>query len=252
MASRSSAHLRIELLPCGETEYRCYSIEGGHTFKTFNGMCCKGKCPKRRLLHAARTPGACGWLNVFGGHCPIEATNDAFTWHRWEPRLRGTNDEGKDFYSDEWVPHKGTRCEFLEEIRHAVESGGNPWLLHTWRHKMIRHAIKLHEAQKDNVTATEWSDYAAQPEIRRARTATCANAEKVNELVTVVGYNPYDATVEVPKRGRRPASTTIIRKQHVDVFFAFHATGYRPNARSYNVVQEDIDSFLKFGKVNVW
>lgn len=198
---------------------------------------------------AARSPEACGWLNVFGGQCPIEATNDTFTWHRWEPRLRSTNDDGKDYYSDEWVPHKGTRREFLEELQFAVESGSNPWLFHTWRHKMIRHAIKLHESRKDGVTVTEWSDYAAQPEIRRAHTATCANAEKVNELVTVVGYKPYNETIEVPKRGRRPASTTVIRKQHVDVFFAFHAAGYKPNSRSYNVAQEDIDSFLKYGKV---
>lgn len=121
-----------------------------------------------------------------------------------------------------------------------VGAGGNPWLFHTYRHKMIRHAIKLHEASKDGVTATEWSDYAAQPEIRRAHTATCANAEKINELVTVVGYKPYDVTVEVPARGRRPASTKTVRKQHVDVFFAFHDAGYRPDARSYNVVQESL------------
>ena len=102
---------------------------------------------------------------------------------------------------------------------------------------MIRHAVKMHEARKDSVTATEWSDYAAQPEIRRAHPATCANAEKVNELVTVIGYKPRDVTVDVPARGRRPASTKTVRRQTVEVFFAFHANGYKPNARSYNVVQ---------------
>ena len=101
---------------------------------------------------------------------------------------------------------------------------------------MIRHAVKMHEARKDSVTATEWSDYAAQPEIRRAHTATCANAEKVNELVTVIGNKPCDVTVDVPARGRCPASTKTVRRQTVEVFFAFHANGYKPNARSYNVV----------------
>ena len=55
----------------------------------------------------------------------------------------------------------------------------------------------------------------------------------------MVGYKPYDVTV-VPARGRRPASTKTVRKQHVDVFFAFHDAGYRPDARSYNVVQESL------------
>ena len=129
-------------------------------------------------------------------------------------------------------------------LRKAVEAGGNPWLYHTHRHKLIRHAIKLHESRKDQVTATEWSDYAAQPEIRRAKTATCANAEKVNEIVTVIGYKPHDLTIEVPKRGSRPATTKVVRKQHVDVYFAFHASGYKLNARSYNVAQVPTPSSL--------
>ena len=101
---------------------------------------------------------------------------------------------------------------------------------------MIRHAVKIHEARKDSVTATKWSNYAAQPEIRRAHMATCANAEKVNKLVTVIGYKPRDVTLDMPVRGRRPASTKTVRRQTVEVFFAFHANGYKPNARSYNVV----------------
>lgn len=239
-ASRSTSHLRKALLPCGETAFPEYSI-GDATFKAFNGLCCLRRCPKRPFILGAppRGPNPCGWDFVFGADCPLEATDDEFTWWRWEPRLRCEKEddkgETKKYYSDEWVPHKGTRREFLAEcaapcpsrhrpqprpltrrahaarrgrsltptvlmlwrrLRRAVEAGGNPWLYHTWRHKYIRHAIKLHESRKDGVTATEWSDYAAQPEIRRAKTATCANAEKVNELVTVVGYKPYDATVE--------------------------------------------------------
>ena len=41
----------------------------------------------------------------------------------------------------------------------------------------------------------------------------------------------------------------MVRKQHVDVFFAFHPSGYKSDARSYNVAQMDIDSFLKTGAV---
>ena len=123
------------------------------------------------------------------------------------------------------------------------------------------------------MTATEWSDYAAQPEIRRAHTATCANAEKINELVTVVGYKPYDVTVEVPARGRRPgpsldkdgpetarrrllrlprrwlqARRAVVQRRAGEP----HPTGTSPRLMTvtpHPSVQEDIDSFLKFGKV---
>ena len=115
--SRSTSYLRRTLLPCGEIEYPNYSLPGV-TFKAFNGLCCLGRCPKRGFLNAP-SPHACGWGNVFGTDCPVEASDAPFTWHRWEPRLRGENvdDKGelKKFYSDEWVPYTGTRREFLAE-----------------------------------------------------------------------------------------------------------------------------------------
>ena len=40
-----------------------------------------------------------------------------------------------------------------------------------------------------------------------------------------------------------------VYKQHVDIFYAFHKAGFKPSASSFNVVQEDIDSFLKYGAV---
>ena len=64
-----------------------------------------------------------------------------------------------------------------------------------------------------------------------------------------MGYKPYVQTVEIPRRGKRPASTKEVYKQHVDVFFAFHPSGYKPDARSYNTAAEDIDCFLKYGRV---
>ena len=85
--------------------------------------------------------------------------------------------------------------------------------------------------------ATVQSDYAAQLETKREHTTTCARRETHNFLVSIVGYKPYVETVEYPKRGARPARTEQIRKQHVDVFFAFHKAGFKPNARSFNVVQ---------------
>ena len=235
--SRSVRDMKAALLPCGQTAYPDYSVAGGPIFKCYPALCSQGKCPKINLNNTLRgqpTPGACGWEHIFGKDCPVEASSDKFTWRRWEPKLRSENAEGKKFYSDEWVPHEGTRAEFLKELRASIKDS---YLFHVWRHQLIRHAIKLHESRKDGKTATEWSDYAAVLDLERGKAVTCGVPERINELVTVMGYKPYEETVEVPKSRRHPATTKTVRKQHVDVFFAFHPTGFKSDARSYNVAQ---------------
>jgi hypothetical protein len=107
----------------------------------------------------------------------------------------------------------------------------------------------LHESRKDGVTATELADYAAVLDTPREKSGTCSVPERSNELVVAMGYKPYVQEVQIPRRGKRPASTKQVRKQHVDVFFAFHPSGFKPDARSYNTAAEDIDCFLKYGRV---
>lgn len=46
-----------------------------------------------------------------------------------------------------------------------------------------------------------------------------------------------------------PLTPRVVYKQHCDYIFSFHDKAYKPNARSCDVVQEDIDCFLKFGAV---
>ena len=87
------------------------------------------------------------------------------------------------------------------------------------------------------------SDYAAQLETKRKRNTTCGRPERHNLLVTIAEYRPY--TVEKPGKRGRPAET--VHKQNVDLFFAFHPSCYKPNARSYNVGCEDVDHYLKHG-----
>ena len=98
-------------------------------------------------------------------------------------------------------------------------------------------------------TATVQSDYAAQLETQRTFTATCASRERHNFLVAIMGYKPYRQ--EQPPRGasrrKRPAGELEEYRQQVDVFFAFQVAGYKASARSFNVVREDIDHFLKYG-----
>ena len=87
------------------------------------------------------------------------------------------------------------------------------------------------------LTMTVQSDYASQFETHRIHTATCAQPERHNLLVSIVDYKPY--TEMMPKSGRRRKNAILepVRKQHVDIFYAFHKAGFKPSARSFNVVQ---------------
>lgn len=250
--SRSPQDLWRVLLPCGQSEFPHYSVEGGAIFKAYNLMCCRNRCPKKTLTNRI---GACHWTNIFGSDCLAEATEDKLTWNKWVQRSRSSSEQHdeqgkqKTFTTDEWAPYDGTRSEFLGELRAALESGGNPYFYHLQRHRYIRHAIRLHESRKDGHTATELADYAAVLDTPREKTSTCSVPERSNELVVAMGYKPYTQEVQIPSRGKRLASIKHVRKQHVDVFFAFHPSGYKPNARSYNTAAEDIDCFLKYGRV---
>lgn len=90
-------------------------------------------------------------------------------------------------------------------------------------------------------------DYASQLETKRAHTATCATMERHNLEVCVAGFSPYVEAVRSARFSRKQPRERSVFKQHVFVFFAFHKAGYKPNARSHNVVQEDIDHYLKYG-----
>jgi hypothetical protein len=219
--SRSVDDFMRILLPCGKTEHPEYSVEGSSTFKAFNPLCCRNRCPKKT---AFSTVGACHWSNIFGADCAAEATSAELIYNKWIQRSRTTVEDGKEgddgkkktFTTDEWSPFTGTQAGLLKELRAATETGANPYFYHIGRHRWIRHSIKLHESRKDAVTATELADYAAVLDTPREKSGTCSVPERSNELVVVMGYKPYMQTVETPPRGKRPASTKQVRKQHVD------------------------------------
>jgi len=71
--------------------------------------------------------------------------------------------------------------------------------------------------------------------------------ERHNFEVSHVGFRAYtQATREGRFRRKRPRER-FQYKQHVFVFSASFNAGYKPNARSHNITQEDIDHFLKWG-----
>jgi hypothetical protein len=87
------------------------------------------------------------------------------------------------------------------------------------------------------LTMTVQSDYASQFETYRIHTGTCAQPERHNLLVSIVGYKPYIEMMKQQGRARKNPVFEPVRKQHVDIFYAFHKAGFKPSARSFNVVQ---------------
>lgn len=313
------------LLPCGKISIPTYSVTGERPFRMYPRECAHGNCPNRVF----RAASACGWDRRFGAACPIEASEDPYSWFVWEQRVRGQNSDGEPSYSPEFVPKHGTRKEFLAEFRSKLAQ----WIPHDWREKLGKQGLRVFEDRKSgrhlhaayekarkatllvNVlevvlrvnptlwhlgyttnatahaaevwipmqfrgtltalnriarldahstaaqltdaeeghnrareTATVQSDYAAQLETQRLYTATCASRERHNFLVVIVGYKPYKQ--DVPQgAGRRKCAQAAMEeyRQHVDVFFAFHVAGFKASARSFNVVREDIDHWLKHG-----
>lgn len=108
-----------------------------------------------------------------------------------------------------------------------------------------RTAAQVHELAR--LTMTVQSDYASQVQIPRIHTATCAQPERHNLLVSIVGYKPYTEQMKKVGRSKKNPKLEPVRKQHVDVFYAFHKAGFKPSARSFNVVQEDIDHWMIHG-----
>jgi hypothetical protein len=123
------------------------------------------------------------------------------------------------------------------------------WLPHINRDRRGRHSLKLFEAHKDEFTMTVHADWAAQPEVPRGHNATCASKATVNLLVIVVGYLPYEKTFTQRTRRGFVSEEETARKQRVDVFYVFHPTDYRPDARAFNTVLEDITLWYRTGRV---
>lgn len=72
------------LMPCGKVEYPPYMLEG-NPFRFYDGRCCYNNCPKKPTAARARilnieAPPICGWANVFGEFCTLEANDQPFSW----------------------------------------------------------------------------------------------------------------------------------------------------------------------------
>ena len=141
--SKGLSQMEDALLPCGKVAWPAYQLPGERPFKSFYGACCYGKCPKKGLAcrspFDASRPSACGWEEVFGHDCPIEATDDPFEWLDWRQQARGSDQDGQATYAPELVPVRGTRREYLAFQRRAAAE----MLPHRYRDKMLRRGLKV-------------------------------------------------------------------------------------------------------------
>jgi hypothetical protein len=139
-------------------------------FEMYHQLCCTGKCVSKSGGSAAssrRCPNRaplerryCGWANTFPTPCPIDAhETETITYHAWQAMLRKRGEDGgADHYAEELVPIRATRAQFIAAFQGFVTT----YLAHVWECRAMRQGLKMFEANKDGVTATKLTDYAAQ------------------------------------------------------------------------------------------
>ena len=116
------------------------------------------------------------------------------TWMRWEQRVRGKSREtGEPVMCMEFVPHTGTRAEFMEEYIAKFEE----WMLHVYRDRnfkfMSRLQLERMSSPEQMATPTMMVsrvDFATAVEILRMFSETCSFPERFNVCCTVVVYRP--------------------------------------------------------------
>ena len=101
---------------------------------------------------------------MFPTPCPIDAhETELITYHAWQAMLRKRGeDDTPDHYAEELVPIRATRAQFMIAFRGFVTT----YLAHVWEYRMMRQGLKMFEANKDGVTASKLTDYAAQVGVR--------------------------------------------------------------------------------------
>ena len=128
-------------MPCGKESHPELSIIGAGEFQAYKRRCISNDCENRIW----RTAEACGFDRVFGKPCPTEANeNTTAEWRQWEKRLRGVNEEGKEFHSMEWIPAHGSSADWWRELLPAIKET----LPHMWRDDVMQQSVRVYEDRK--------------------------------------------------------------------------------------------------------
>jgi len=221
-------------------------------FRCRNPSCLAGKC--LRWSHENRNwVRPCGWGAKRGSRCVVEYSEvDWYTWMRWELKLRGKSRKtGEPVYAFEWVPHKGTRAEYMGEL----EARHTEFMPHVEAVRVDRQMKKLIEERlavaRDKTVMTDKSDYASDFETARWFNSTCVSKETHKMLVSASGYlSRYESRV-VRKHGKRPEKVVTVAVQETDAWFGLfggsEGDGSKASAQHYNMMREDKISFYKNG-----
>ncbi len=113
---------------------------------------------------------------------------------RWEQRERGNNKEtGEPSMCLEFVPHVGTRREFMEEFQAQYEL----WMPHVHRdrvrkfmcHKQVEYVSSPEQIANPTVAISK-ADCSTAVEVQRIFSATCAFPERFNVFCLVSAKRP--------------------------------------------------------------
>lgn len=153
---------------------------------------------------------------------------------------------------DEFVPHDGTRKEFMQEFKGMFEN----WLPHHQLARIIFQSYKKQEEMLRTLGAVHSSkvfisvcDYASQINVNREFNATCSHEAKINCCVLVMGH--HFAKKEAYIKGKNPDEDhkEMVDTQQTDAFYGLFGSDHKPSAHHYNLFREDAEHFLKFGSL---
>jgi len=178
--------------------------------------------------------------------CPTEDADDTVTFSRWVPMERGKNkDTGSPFMSTEFVPVKATAGEFIREFRERLAEFIKHWhhLRWTRHHWKTVTRLRQKDALWQTTVATVNADFASQIEQARHAATHSSIPQRTNNCVIVVGAGGYEEEMTFRRRCKRQ-----VHKQHVHAFQCLFPSSYKADAHAYNLMMEDIQCLLKFGR----
>ena len=194
-ASKSFSALRAFIhAPCGKQSFDDLRILSGpksnETVQFYARQCCRAT-----LLDSYVPDGmaeecgpcdCCGW-GPTTPWCPLEYSDvsDA-TWKEWLPRIEK---DGKS-YQEELVVRKGTRREFMEQLRKVFEKCDAHDFIAEWNTHIRNHVYATSPSTEINIS----TDFAAQHEHKSAYTRTCEHPPRSNMAVFVVTYHEPPST----------------------------------------------------------
>ena len=196
--------------PCGKQSFGELRILSGpkstETVQFYARQCCRATLLNEYVPDGMDQECApcerCGW-GPTTPWCPVEYSdiNDA-TWKEWRPRIEK---DGRS-YQEELVVRKGTRREFMEQLRKVFEKCDAHDFVTEWNTHIRNYVYATSPSTEINIS----TDFAAQHEHKSAYTRTCEHPPRSNMAVFVVTYHDpaFNATTFNTAAASAPTAPT--------------------------------------------